>query len=63
MWDHKRMKAEMKRKGITARKMAEDLGVNEYTISRWIHGTHVPLPIFRKQIAKMLELHVETLEA
>jgi transcriptional regulator with XRE-family HTH domain len=56
---HQILKRERRKHGWTQSALAELLGIDANTVSRWERGSHVPYPIFR---AKLSELFGKPLE-
>ena len=42
--------------GLTQDQFADKLGVSSITVSRWERDNNRPLPIFEKQIEKLMEV-------
>lgn len=56
-----RIKELMEAKGITAYRMAVDLGFPQSTVSEWLSGAYVPKADKLLKIAKYLDVPVEEL--
>lgn len=56
-----KIKALMEKKGITAYRLAADLGFPQSTVSEWLSGAYVPKADKLLKIAKYLDVPVEEL--
>lgn len=59
--DGRRLKEQLKKKGMTSVSLADSLGVSAVTVSRWINGTRVPSLDMLKRISQILELDISEL--
>ena len=58
---HQILKRERRRHGWTQSALAELLGIDANTVSRWERGTHAPFPIFRTKLSELFALSLEEL--
>src|SRR5262252_8154373 len=58
---HQILKRERRKHGWTQSALAELLGIDANTVSRWERGSHVPFPVFRTKLSELLEIPLEEL--
>jgi transcriptional regulator with XRE-family HTH domain len=58
---HQILKRERRKHGWTQSALAELLGIDANTVSRWERGSHVPFPIFRTKLSELLGIPLEEL--
>jgi transcriptional regulator with XRE-family HTH domain len=58
---HQILKRERRKHGWTQSALAELLGIDANTVSRWERGSHVPYPIFRTKLSELFALPLEEL--
>lgn len=58
---HQILKREHRKHGWTQSALAELLGIDANTVSRWERGSHVPFPIFRTKLSELLGIPLEEL--
>src|SRR5215467_2134802 len=58
---HQILKRERRKHGWTQSALAELLGIDANTVSRWERGSHVPFPIFRTKLSELFGLPLEEL--
>jgi len=55
------LKRERRKHGWTQSALAELLGIDANTVSRWERGSHVPFPIFRTKLSELFGIPLEEL--
>jgi len=55
------LKRERRKHGWTQSALAELLGIDANTVSRWERGSHVPFPIFRMKLSELFGIPLEEL--
>ncbi len=58
---HQILKRERRKHGWTQSTLAELLGIDANTVSRWERGSHVPFPIFRTKLSELFGIPLEEL--
>lgn len=58
---HQILKRERRKHGWTQSALAELLGIDANTVSRWERGSHVPFPIFRTKLSELFGIPLEEL--
>ena len=58
---NKRLRYERLRRGWSQEKLADKIGSNAKTITRWERGLHVPTLELKQQLARVFETSIEAL--
>src|SRR5436189_3394214 len=59
---YERLRYERKSRGWTQSSLAEKIGTNTYTISRWENGNAFPHPFYREKLITLLGINFEERE-
>ena len=59
---YEQLRYERKSRGWTQSMLAEKIGINTYTISRWENGNAFPHPFYREKLTTLLGINFEERE-